>query len=1019
MKVLGKKQVVSCLLLILFLSVFVGYNFQNASAAPTVGANIRVTNLSSNQNEPSVAVNPTNTQKLAVGYNDYSSGGACRLSWSWSDNQGSTWTRGGIFSVSGYSRGGNPIVAFDSAGNCYYAGMVYNPYTTSSGTFSQDGSIFLAKSNDGGHTFSVFQKTVRAGSGVNPSLDRPWMYINPANNYIFLAWTRRDNAWAAYPNQDMTIWLTRSTDGGVTFSNPIQIGSDLPPASDPYADRCHGVQIATGAGNTVYVSWHTSETGTRGTSDWKPPKIWISQSTDGGVTFGASNLVATKQNSKPALFISMATDPASGRIYIAYCERPTSSGDLDIYVATATAVAGPWTIKRVNDDTVGNGVDQWYPVLDVAPNGRVDAIWYDYRAGSSNRHVYYSASSDRGTTWEANTRVTDTYGPAATYAGDYVGCIASQNDRAIAVWGDTRISADNQEVYSAVLSMPPAPSDIIVDDVNANFVGTWTSSSTISGYYGSGYRYHAAGTGANTATWSFNIPTAGSWQVYARWTSGSDRATNAKYTIYHASGSTLVQVNQEINGGSWQYLGTYSFNVGAYSVRLSDNANEIVIADAIRLVSSSATYSLKVNVVGSGSVTKSPDQPSYASGIVVTLTASPEAGCVFNGWSGALTGNANPATITMNGAKTVAATFTTLPSEIIVDDVNAVFVGTWTSSSSPSGYFGSGYRYHTSGTGANTATWSFNIPTAGSWQVFARWTSGTNRATMAKYTVNYAGGSTVVQVNQQTNGGVWFSLGVFSFNVGTRSVVLSDNADGYVVIADAVKLVPRAAAAHIYIEHTYRGDLVVDIGVGNTASPIWSSRVSNRQGGSADNLDLTVDLSAATAYLPPSNTYRWFLRVYDAVAGDQGRITQFTIVYQGITYTSTDVPVPVNDLKISYAYIPSVAQAHIYIQHTYRGDLIVDIGVGSTSSPLWIKRVWNGTGGSLDNLDLYIDLSSVVKYLPPSTTYTWVVKVYDRAVGDTGKIVTFTITYQGKTYTSPNVPMTISDLKTSYTYIRG
>jgi subtilisin-like proprotein convertase family protein len=229
----------------------------------------------------------------------------------------------------------------------------------------------------------------------------------------------------------------------------------------------------------------------------------------------------------------------------------------------------------------------------------------------------------------------------------------------------------------------------------------------------------------------------------------------------------------------------------------------------------------------------------------------------------------------------------------------------------------------------------------------------------------------------------------------------------------------NAASAHIYIEHTYRGDLVVDIGVGSTSSPVWSSRVWNRQGGSADNLDLTVDLSAATAYLPPSNTYTWFLKVYDAATGDQGRITQFTITYQGKTNSSTDVPVPVTDLKTSYAYIPSPAQAHVYIQHTYRGDLIVDIGVGSTSTPLWSKRIWSGTGGSLDNLDLYVDLSGAVAYLPPSTTYTWWVKVYDRAAGDTGKIVTFTITYQGKTYASPNVPVPINDLQTSYAYIKG
>jgi hypothetical protein len=45
------------------------------------------------------------------------------------------------------------------------------------------------------------------------------------------------------------------------------------------------------------------------------------------------------------------------------------------------------------------------------------------------------------------------------------------------------------------------------------------------------------------------------------------------------------------------------------------------------------------------------------------------------------------------------------------------------------------------------------------------------------------------------------------------------------------------------------------------------------------------------------------------------------------------------------------------------------------------------------------------------------VKVYDKAAGDQGKIVTFTITYKAKTYASPSTPVPIYDLKTSYAYI--
>jgi YD repeat-containing protein len=69
-------------------------------------------------------------------------------------------------------------------------------------------------------------------------------------------------------------------------------------------------------------------------------------------------------------------------------------------------------------------------------------------------------------------------------------------------------------------------------------------------------------------------------------------------------------------------------------------------------------YTLAVNVVGSGTVTKNPDQPIYSAGSNVTLTAV-NGSQTFSEWSGDLTGNTNPTTIGMNGNKSVTATFIT------------------------------------------------------------------------------------------------------------------------------------------------------------------------------------------------------------------------------------------------------------------------------------------------------------------------------------------------------------------------
>lgn len=71
-----------------------------------------------------------------------------------------------------------------------------------------------------------------------------------------------------------------------------------------------------------------------------------------------------------------------------------------------------------------------------------------------------------------------------------------------------------------------------------------------------------------------------------------------------------------------------------------------------------STAPLTVTIEGSGEVTFDPDDGGfYALNTVVTLTAVPEAGWVFSGWSGDLTGSDNPATVTVDAAKNITATF--------------------------------------------------------------------------------------------------------------------------------------------------------------------------------------------------------------------------------------------------------------------------------------------------------------------------------------------------------------------------
>ncbi len=116
---------------------------------------------------------------------------------------------------------------------------------------------------------------------------------------------------------------------------------------------------------------------------------------------------------------------------------------------------------------------------------------------------------------------------------------------------------------------------------------------------------------------------------------------------------------------------------------------------------------------------------------------------------------------------------------------------------------------------------------------------------------------------------------------------------------------PSETTARIEIDHTYRGDLVVTVGVGDPANPYWSKVVSNREGGSANDIYLTVDISGGADHLPPDWNNRWFLKVYDAAGYDTGNIVKFSVTDHGTTYTATNVPVPIYDYQTAYAYVPT------------------------------------------------------------------------------------------------------------------
>lgn len=94
-------------------------------------------------------------------------------------------------------------------------------------------------------------------------------------------------------------------------------------------------------------------------------------------------------------------------------------------------------------------------------------------------------------------------------------------------------------------------------------------------------------------------------------------------------------------------------------------------------------FVVNVTVNGNGSVTKTPDKPSYQPGEQVTLQAIPNDGNTFAGWSGDLIGNTNPVVITVNSDRAIAANFSQIfytlqltvdgPGEVLVNPTGTQF----------------------------------------------------------------------------------------------------------------------------------------------------------------------------------------------------------------------------------------------------------------------------------------------------------------------------------------------------------
>ncbi len=255
--------------------------------------------------------------------------------------------------------------------------------------FNHEGEFYIAASHDAGQTFSVVR--------VNPNAAPGWALaggatVDPAGSVYF--------GWTAYARQEMptrpvSVFVSRSADGGHTWTTALLDMSSAPPECDE--ENCQtgylGPQIAlaSDASGALYALWNA------GAVNGGPENIYFSSSTTGGVNWSTRTVVA-------------------GRAGVEHCFPAITAGALlgtsgDVRIALMDARA-------------------------MEPGHPDRRLW----------NTFYRSSTNGGASWSPEARLSQ-HAPGFDYIlpdgfrfpfGDYFGLAIDSDGATHAVWGEGR-----------------------------------------------------------------------------------------------------------------------------------------------------------------------------------------------------------------------------------------------------------------------------------------------------------------------------------------------------------------------------------------------------------------------------------------------------------------------------------------------------------------------------------------------------------------------------------------------------
>jgi len=425
----------------------------NCKPTPCALPNVQASGNGSNPvDEDPISVDPNNSQHILTGGNDYNCGSSLQGYFASTDG-GKTFNHSCGTLASGASGGdGDPVVGWDLNGVAYRGGIDQ----------ASNLEIVVGKSTDFGQTWST---PVVAAKVTGVDMDKPWLEIDtnpgsPHANALYVSMTQ-------FSGNNTTIGVSHSTDGGATWKlvnvDTQQIYTNLDQFSDlaigadgtVYVSwmRCTANGPSGDCGGTTASAWVSKSTD--GGTTWSTPVMIHNMDLapdNCGAFYGCLPNTAERVSNIPVIAINNAVTSGSfGTLYVADYDW---TGSYMKVQATSSADGGAtWSNPHgMAPDTDTH--DQFFPWINVSNTGLIGATWLDRRLDSLN--IDYCAFGATGKKVKqlsgANLQICDVQsdphddGFGSGFMGDYdVNAWDPAKKKLYYSWTDTRNGSTSQD----------------------------------------------------------------------------------------------------------------------------------------------------------------------------------------------------------------------------------------------------------------------------------------------------------------------------------------------------------------------------------------------------------------------------------------------------------------------------------------------------------------------------------------------------------------------------------------------